>query len=33
MLMGETIVVGDGGGRGKIPMSEGSLTIPTPTYI
>jgi Na+/citrate or Na+/malate symporter len=33
MLIGEMFVVGGGGGRGNIPMSEGYLNIPTPTCI
>jgi hypothetical protein len=31
MLIGDTLAVGDGGGRGNIPINEGSLNIPTPT--
>jgi hypothetical protein len=31
MSMGDILVVGDGGGRGNIPMSEGYLNIPTLT--
>ena len=32
MLMGEMIAVEYGGGRGNIPIREGSLNIPTPMF-
>jgi hypothetical protein len=30
MLIGDTLAVGDIGGRGNIPISEGYLNIPAP---
>jgi hypothetical protein len=33
MLIREICAVGDGGGRGKIPINEGSLNIPAPMFM